>query len=179
MTEITGKSTTGTGGINQMSVDRSGRGVVRADTETDMNHAMGIGLGYIFHSTDDAGAGEETLYLQNNGFDIHLHKIIVSTAASGVVSVMHQTSGTAAGTELIGRNGILGRPKMPNVTAFGNASVTGTVDGVTLHSQDIGTSSPFVFDMEDLLIPDTEAVFVRIATAGIVHITLFCFREIA
>ncbi len=178
MGTLEGKAPDGKGGVNQQAVDRSGRGVVRADTETDMNHAMGIGLGYIFYSTDDAGAGEETLYLQNLGNDVHIHKIIVSTAASGVVSVMHQTSGTAAGTALVGRNGLLGRSKMPDVSAFGNASVTGVVDGVTLSAHDLGTSSPFIFDMEDLILPDTEAIFVRIAEAAIVHITLFCFREI-
>ncbi len=177
MAEITGKSTSGAGNVNTAAVDSGGRLVVRADTETDMNHAMGVGLGYIFHSTYSASAGEEIFYLQNTGADIHVHRVVVSTSASGIFQILRQTSGTAAGTTITGKNGILGRPVMPAITAFGDASVTGSVDGEILLGHDIGTSEPFEFDTEDLIIPDTEALVVRAVTTGIVHVTCLVFRE--
>lgn len=178
MTVISGTPPDGKGSVNSAHVDSSGRLVVRADSETDMNHAMGIGLGYIFHSTYSATAGDEIFFLQNTGADIHIHRISVSTAASGVVDILRQTSGTAAGTTITGKNGIFGRPIMPDVTAFGDASVTGSVDGDLHDGHDIGTSEPHDFGMEDLIIPDQEAIFVRALTNGIVHVTAFVFREV-
>ena len=67
---------------------------------------------------------------------------------------------------------------MPDVVAFGDASVTGSVDGDTIVGHDIGTSQPWIFDLDDITIPDTEALVVRAATTGIVHVELHCFREV-
>jgi len=177
MVVITGRGPEGGGGINEGAVDSLARQIVRADVETDLERAMGAGLGYTLHSSYSATGGEEVWYLQNNGEHIHVDRLVVSTSASGVFSVMRQTSGTAAGTTMKGENGIGGRPIMPDITAFGLASVTGSVDGNVIVAHDIGTSQPWTFDLDEYLLEDTQAIFVRAAVTGVVYIDAFVFRE--
>jgi len=176
MAILEGKAPNGKGGVNQQAIDSEGLAYSRAIIEDDFQHAVDEGSGYIFYSTYSLTGGEEALFLQNDGVDIHLDKCVVSTSASGIVSVMRQTSGTAAGTTITGKNGIFGRPVMGTVTAFGNASVTGSVDGDTIDAHDIGTSTPHTFELDGLIVPITEAVFVRFATNGVVHVTLYVHR---
>lgn len=178
MPELTGTAPDGKGGINSQFVDAEGRAGTRALSETDQQHAVKEGEAFSFHSFDSgATAGEETWFLQNDGNEIHLDRIVISTSASGVFSVMRQTSGTAAGTTMEGRSMIAGNAIMSDVTAFGLASVTGSVDGDDIDVQDIGTSTPYTFELDGYLIPKGQAVFVRMATNGLVYITGFVHRE--
>jgi len=176
MSRIEGKAPDGKGGLNEMAVDSEGRADVRAITENDFAHSVDEGVGYTFHSTYSATGGEEVWSLQNDGMDIHVDKIVVSTSASGVFSVMRKTTGTPAGTTMNGRNAFLGKAVMPNVTAFGSASVTGSVDGDVIDAQDIGTSSPYTFNLDGAIIAQTEAMFVRAATNGIIYVTGYVHR---
>lgn len=179
MGRLEGRDTSGGGATNEAAVDSQARLVVRAIADSDMQQANGHGRGFTFHSSYSATNDHEIFYLQNNGVDIHVHTITVSTSASGVFQIFRQTSGTAAGTVITGKNGIIGRLIMSDVTAFGDAEVTGTVTGDVIEGQDIGTSVPFVFQMEDLVIPDTEAIVVRCLTTGVIHVAMSCFRDSA
>jgi|TARA_Y100000310_G_scaffold180950_1_gene180871 hypothetical protein len=176
MGRIEGKAPDGKGGINEQSVDTEGRARTRSIIADDFHHALENGTGYIFHSTYSATGGEEVWSLQNDGIDVHVNRIVISTSASGVFSIMRKTSGTPAGTTMEGRNGVLGRPIMPDVTAFGSASVTGSVDGDVIDAQDIGTSAPYTFDLDGLVVPLKECLFVRAATTGIVYVTGYVHR---
>lgn len=176
MSRLEGKAPDGKGGINEQAIDAEGRAHVRAVQETDLAHSIDQGLGYAFYSTYSCTGGEEVWSLQNDGADIHVARIIVSLAASGIVTIMRKTSGTPAGTPMIGRNLTLGRPVMEDVTAFGSASVTGAVDGEELVGHDLPTSAPFIFALEGLIIPRTECLFVRAATSGIVHVAGLAYR---
>lgn len=173
----TREGTDGGGGLNQGRVDAEGRAVVRADIETDLQHAMGNALGYTFHSSYSLTGGEEAFYLKNTADHIHVAFVVVSTSATGLCSVQRQTSGTAAGTAITGKNGLFGRPVMPGVVAFGNASVTGSVDGDIMDEADIGTSVPHLFPLNDFILENEEALFVRFAETAIVHVTAYVFRE--
>lgn len=173
-----GKAPDGKGGVNQQFTDAGGRSGTRALTETDQHHAVKEGVAFTFHSVDTgAQAAEESWYLKNDGADIHVDRIKVSTSASGVFSVMRQTSGTAAGSTMEGRSMIAGQAIMSDVTAFGNNSVTGSVDGDDIDSQDIPTSDPHTFELDGYLLPKGQAIFVRTATTGAVYITGFVHRE--
>ncbi len=165
-----GQDPDGSGGINHQFVDKRGRAGVDALTETDLEQAVERGEAYMFHSTYSATGAEEVWYLKNDGRDLHLDRLTVSTSASGIFQVGRQTSGTATGTTMEGRNRKLGTAILDDVTAFGDASVAGTVDGEIIEGHDIGTSVPFTFVMDGLIIPKGEAIFVRAVTTGIVHV---------
>lgn len=177
MSRLEGRGPNGSGGINEQFVDSNARAGVDSVARSDQENAIGKGEGYIFYSTDDAGAGEESWYLQNDGRDLHVEKIEISTAASGIFTIMRQTSGTAAGTTMEGRNQKLGLAILDDVTAFGLASVTGSVDGEAIMGHDVGTERPYIFSLDGLIIPKGQALFVRTATAGIVHISAFVHIE--
>ena len=178
MARTEGKAPDGKGGINEQFVDAEGRAGVRSLAQTDQQHAVEEGTGFTFFSDDaTAQAGEETWYLKNDGEDIHVDRIEISTDTSGVFRIMRQTSGTAAGTVMEGRNMIAGRGIMGDVTAFGSASVTGTVDGDDIMAQDIPTSVKTVFLLDGYLLPSGQAVFVRTVVSGAVLIAGFVHRE--
>ncbi len=177
MAVTSGTDPDGSGGENIQKVDKLGRAFTRAIVESALAFAVDKGQAYAFHSTYNATGGEEVWYLKNDGEHIHVESLIVSTAASGVFSIIHQTStGAVSGTEMIGRNLVLGGPKMEDVTAFGDASVAGSVDGDTLVGHDIGTEDPFIFALSGLVIPRTQALVVRAATSGIIHVAGVVYR---
>ena len=178
MARLEGKGPTGKGAINEQFVDSEGRAGTRALAQTDQQHAVEEGEAFIFFSDDaTAQAGEETWYLKNDGDDLHIDRIEISTDASGTFRVMRQTGGTAAGTEMKGRNMIAGRSDMTDVTAFGSASVTGAVDGDDIVVHDIPTSTPYTFQLDGYILPTGQAIFVRTVVNGAVLITGFVHRE--
>lgn len=178
MAILEGKAPDGKGGVNQQAVDAEGRALIRALTEDDLTHAVKEGGAFSFHSFDTGvTGGEETWYLKNDGDDIFIERIEVSTSATGVFSVMRQTSGTAAGTTMEGRAMVAGHAIMSDVTAFGLASVTGSVDGDDIVSHDVGTSTPYTFELNGYKLPKGQAIFVRPATDGIIYITGYVHRD--
>ena len=178
MTVLEGKAPDGKGGINQQAINAEGRAHSRSQVEDDFQHAVDEGTGYTFYSSYSLTGAEEAWYLKNTGnVIIHVDKIVVSTSASGIVSVMRETSGTPAGTVMEGKNAYFGKSIMTDVTAFGNASVTGTVDGDTVDAQDIGTSTPHTFELDGHILDTNEAMFVRFAETGVVHVTGYIHRD--
>ncbi len=178
MTRFEGKAPNAKGGINEAFVDEEGRVGTRAIADTDQQHATDEGLAFVFHSADSACGGEESWYLQNDGANIHVDRIEISTSATGLFDVMRKTStGAVCGTTMNGLSGILGEAVMSDVTAFGSASVTGCVDGDVIVGHDIGTTAPYVFILDGMIIPKGEAMFVRTVTTGVVRITGFVHRD--
>ena len=101
----------------------------------------------------------------------------VSTSTNSILDVMRQTSGTAAGTTMEGRNMTAGLSIMSDVTAFGSNSVTGTVDGDDIVSADILANTPHTFNLNGYKLPKGQAIFVETLTAGAVLITGFVHRD--
>lgn len=178
MPSVEGKAPDGKGGLNIQFVDAEGRAGVTSIAETDQSHATLEGGAFIFHSADNACGGEESWYLQNDGEDIRVCRIEVSTSATGLFDVMRKTSTCAVtGTTMNGRAAILGQAVMSDVTAFGSASVAGCVDGDVIVGHDVGTTDPYTFHLDGMIIPKGEAMFVRTVTTGIVRITGFVHRD--
>ncbi len=173
MARTEGKASDGSGGVNEQFVNANGRAGVDALTQTHQNTAVEEGNGFTLYSTYSATGGEEVWFLQNDGRDIAVDSIEVSTSASGIFTVLRQTSGTAVGTVMQGRNMKAGIAILDDVTAFGSASVTGSVDGDDITGHDIATTTPYVFNMHEYVLPKGQAIFVRTATNGIVHVTGF------
>ena len=179
MGRLEGKPPDGKAGVNEQFVDDEGRAGTRAIAQTDMAHAIAEGCAYTLHSTYSATGGEEVISLKNDDVAIHVERIVVSSTVASVVSVMRVTSGTPAGTDISTKafNLKLGSAAAPGITAFGNASVTGTVDGTIIDQQLLDATTPVDFPMDGLTIPLGEAIFVRLATTGVVQVTIYFHRE--
>lgn len=176
MGNLQGRDRKGSGSLNEVAVNEKSQLESFSIVESELAEAMEDGRGFIFYSTYSATGGQEVWFLQNDGDDIHIDRIIVSTSATGIFTVMRQTGGSAAGTTMNGRNGVLGSAIMSDVTAFGNADVTGTVVGDAIAGHDIGTTTPFIFALEGMVIPRTQALFVRAEVTGVIHVVGLCHR---
>lgn len=176
MSNIEGRDRKGGGSLNQTAVNKKSQLEAFSIVESELAEALEDGRGFIFYSTYSATGGQEVWFLQNDGDDIHLDRLIISTSATGIFTIMRQTSGTATGTTMNGRNGVVGSAVMPDVTALGNAEVAGCVDGDAIDGHDIGTTAPFIFALEGMVIPRTEAIFVRAEVTGVIHVVGLCHR---
>lgn len=168
-------------GIGQ-SVTADGQAVVRAIAESEVEHASHIGLSYMAHSTYALTGGEEALYLENEDSDrdIVIEDVVTSTNIAGVVSVLEVTSGTATGTVVTPLNLNLGSAKVAQATVYGNASVTGTVDGDIIAAHELAADTPHTFRFNGgLILPKNSAIAVRFATTatGIYVDILFHYED--
>ncbi len=161
---------------NGARVTEDGELLVIAITEPEgefVSHEKGLA----FHvaSTYSLTGGQEAISLQNDNadLDIIVEDIVVSTAASGVVTVFEVTSGTPAGTTVTPHNLNLGSSVVAQATAFGDASVTGSLSGTTIAAHDISTSVPFDFKFGGkLIIPKNSIIAVTFAETAIVFVNI-------
>ena len=133
------------------------------------------GLAFHLASTYSLTGGQEALSLQNDNadLDIVVESMVVSTSASGIVTVFEVTSGTPGGTPLTPHNLNFGSSVVAQATAFGNASVTGSLSGATVGAQDIGTSVPYTFAFAGaVILPKNSILAVTFTTTGIVFVDL-------
>ncbi len=136
------------------------------------------GLAFHLASTYSATAGEEIISLQNDNadLDIIVSNIVVSTSASGVFTVFEVTSGTPGGTTATAHNLNLGSAVVAQATGFGDASVTGSLSGITIAAHDIGTSTPFDFKFGgSLIIPKDSIIAITAATNGVVYANIIFY----
>lgn len=157
-------------------VTKAGEALALAITQPEsefISHEEGLAFGA--YSTYSLTGGEEAISLMNDdpGRDIIIDNVVVSTSASGLVSVFEVTSGTPAGTTLTPKNLNLGSAVPAQATAFGNASVTGSLSGETIAQHDVGTSAPFSFVFGgSVIVPKNKTIAVTFATTGIVHVNI-------
>lgn len=163
------------GQISEQKILPDGEALTRAITESDFEHASDADAeAYTLHSTYSATGGQEVISLKNPSEvkKLHVVNIVISTSASGVVTLFRVTSGTAAGTIITPVNLNLGKT-VRAVTAFGNASVTGSLAGDVIDAQDIGTSLPYTFDLGGaLILNQTNEIAITLTTTGVVYVTI-------
>ncbi len=135
------------------------------------------GRAFSWTSTYSAAAGEETAYLQNTSATriLVIDKIIVAGIQATVHAVGVQTGGTAAGTVMTGRNLNLGNTNTAEATAFGSASVTGSVVGDIIgYGYHPATGSDLLDYNDSLILGQDDAIFIRsvAGTTGLVYNTI-------
>ena len=178
MARLEGTAADDKGSVNEQKVDAEGRALTRALTEDDLAHAVKEGGGFSFHSDDTGAQGvEESWFLQNDGDDIFVDRIVINTDTASIFNIKRQTSGTAAGTVMEGRSMVAGDAIMSDVTAFGSNAVTGTVAGDDILSVNILAATPTPVPLNGYKLPKGQAIFVETLTAGAVLITGFVHRD--
>lgn len=115
-----------------MAVTDDGHGEVLAITVPTIEHISDeSGLAFSWSSTFVTGANEEWFSIQNDATDLLLHidYMYVGSIILAVSTANRRTSGTAAGTAVVGVPLNFDKGKTAEATAFGNNEVTGTLAG--------------------------------------------------
>lgn len=133
-----------------------------------------------FSSTFAASAGEEVVSIRNTETTRNLHITRMSMSATAVTNwtLFEVTSGTAAGTTLTYLNPNLGSGTVNSVTAFGNASVTGTLTGDTiLHTRTLASTPAELFLEGSLILTNTDEISLTTSASATVFVTIVGFWD--
>lgn len=161
------------GGVakNAANVGADGRLAVRAVFNSEFDDAIEIDeQGYTLSSNySTGGTNEEVIYIKNTSttLDLHIDTVEATADAAGLWTLFRVTSGTAAGSTIIPTNMKLASPNAAAVTAFGDASVTGTLTGTEIAVKLGGANSDVVFTTEGFLsLGQNEAIALTYATTS-------------
>ena len=145
------------------NVTSDGHLTVAAIVETQLEHVSAEdGLSFSWSSTFATGGTDlEVLSLQNDASDLFLHldQAWLAAAAAATFSLNRMTSGTPAGTPITGRPLNFDRAKTAEATAFGDASVTGTVVGDLVAHMLVAASQSILVDLEGAWVLGKDDVF--------------------
>ena len=145
------------------NVTSDGHLTVAAIVETQLEHVSAEdGLSFGWSSTFATGGTDlEVLSLQNDASDLFLHldQVWLAAAAAATFSLNRMTSGTPAGTIITGRPLNFDRLKTAEATAFGNASVTGSVAGDLIAHILVPASQSVLVDLEGAWVLGKNDVF--------------------
>jgi hypothetical protein len=132
---------------NLVDVNGDKQLLISGPVETDLEYASeSKGKAYTFTSTFATGGTDvEVISIKSDSptdcliFD----EIIVGASAACIFTLFEVTSGTAAGTTITGKNINTASGNAANVTAFGNAAVTGSLAGDAIAYTGVSAASEF------------------------------------
>ena len=150
---------------------------VSAIVESQLEHVSADdGLSFSWSSTFATGGTDiEVLSVQNDATDLFLHldQAWLGAAAAATFSLNRMTSGTPAGTTITGRPLNFDRLKTAEATAFGDASVTGTVAGDLVAHILVPASQSILVSLEGAWVLGKDDVFfLGCATSTTVFVTI-------
>jgi hypothetical protein len=145
--------------------------------ETQLENVSDVsGLSFSWTSTLTTGDTViECITIQNDAVDKHLHidQIWLGAVDLAVFAWGKVTSGTPAGTTIVGQPLNLDLSKVAEATAFGNASVTGTVVVANNAWLQVPADQTLIFDLEGAWILGKDDKFgIRCDTNTTVYITV-------
>lgn len=170
------------GSQNEAAVNVENQLAVRAITEPDIEFVNdAFGMAFTWTSTDAAANGEESIYVENgdNLRELHISHVYCSGDTASIYSLIGVTSGTAAGTTITAKT--MNRQETgitPEGTFFGNAAVTGSVDGDVLMIKEVGASITIDLVPEGgIILGKGNAIAVRQTATNALNITIVGFYE--
>lgn len=144
-------------------VNAEGQLTTKSIVETQLENTSDTsGLAFSWSSTFATGGTDiEVLSIQNDSSDLdfHIDQVWLAAAAAATFSLNRMTSGTPAGTTITGRPLNVDQGKTAEVTAFGNASVTGSVAGDLKAHILVPASQTILVDLEGAWIYGKDDVF--------------------
>ena len=160
-------------------IDSAGRMLGSTISEGPLEEATDTGEAIFFNSGFATGTTNvEVISVENEeaGKDLHITRFILSAIIDCIFTVFEVTSGTPAGTTLIGVNPNFGSTVVNSVTAFGNAPVTGTVAGDTLFQVHVkADTTEQIFVEGSIAMPQNSALAVTANVDTTVNVTLIGF----
>ncbi len=160
-------------------VTKDGHATVVAITETGFEHASEEeGLAFSWVSSFGALAGEETISIQNDDNDRHLHisHVEYGNDLATLLTFFEVTSGTPGGTSITAQNLNLASGKVAEETAFGNLAVTGSLSGNNLGLGYVPASQSVRFDwLSGLILAKDDKFAITQGSSGICAVTVYGF----
>jgi len=150
--------------------------LTRAVTESDLEYASEAkGKAYSWSSSYAATAAQEVISIKNTSTSDNLiiDEVAVANTVAGVFTIFEVTSGTAAGTGVTGQNLNLGSGKSADATAFGNASVTGSLSGNVLLYESVAANTGALLDLKgSLVLGQDDEIAITASATGTVYVTV-------
>lgn len=175
----------GSGDRNKAIVNEDFQLEVRSVMESEMefvSHQKGLGFTWTSEYTT-AGVNEEVIYLKvtSNDKTLHLKEMHFSSDIACDFIIKKVTSGTAAGSAATEVNLNFSSGVVAEVTAYGNASVTGSLAGDTIirHKVQAGTSSHEGSSGAIIMKTGDEIAVTATSTAATISATLIGYFETA
>jgi hypothetical protein len=148
----------------------------RAVTESDLEFASeSKGKAYSVSSTYAATGGQEVLSFKNTSQTdcFIVDEITVGSSVATAFTLFEVTSGTAGGTSITPQNLNLGSGNNAAATAFGNASVTGSLSGNTLLLDTVPANTSILLDLRGaLILGQDDEIAVTTSATGTVYVTI-------
>ena len=140
------------------------------------------GNAFIWTSTYSSAAGEEVISIQNtdSSLKLYIETIAVGAINAAVFEIIKVSSGTPAGSVVTGVNLNFGSSRVAPASAFGDASVTGSVTGTSLGWALTPANSSTIIPLDDTIIliqNDTIAVQYKTGTTGISFVSVRGFFD--
>ncbi len=155
-----------------------GQAVVRAITESEMEHVSAAESGAFAWSTTFAtgGTDRDVLTIQNDhaSKDLIIQQIALGAAGAGVFTVGNVTSGTPAGSTVTPICLNRGAIRTAQATAFGNAEVTGSVATANIWTVPVVADAvPYVINTDGALLLGKDDIFgIACSTSVTINITV-------
>ena len=177
---------------NSVITDGSGAGAAKATVKDGKLHVKSISqtaledvsaeVGQAFSYTSTfatGGTGIEIMTIKNDvNQHMHIDQVWIGAADLAVFSIGKMTSGTPAGTTITGSPLNHDLSRVADTTAFGNASVTGSVVNNDMAWLQVPADQTILFDLEGAWVFGKDDVFViRCDTNTTVYATVICHMD--
>lgn len=169
----------GRGTGSAAKVDAEGRLFGSVVSQGPLEHNSVEGDAAFFYSTFATGTTNiEVVSIKNDEATkrLHITRLVLSSSVNTTWTLFEVTSGTAAGTTLTYQNPNLTSGIANSVTAFGNASVTGSLSGNNLIAfQTLALASTGFFLEGAVILGNGDEIAITASTDGTVHATVIGF----
>ena len=147
------------GGKAELSFSQDQRAKVDAETNLSAHFiSLRDGLAFnIYSEDDDAAAGDFVCYIKNTSKTRNFFVDIVRFSSENAATVkVHEVTGTASGTSLTPFNMNLQSGVSAELTAFGNAAVSGLTSSAVFAADRVAANTGSIIPFDDILILGTD-----------------------
>ena len=161
---------------NTANVNDQGQVEVASVSETSLEYASKTNKkAYSWVSTYAATGGEEVIYIKNDSTSdvLVVDEVVIGSSVASIFTIFEVNSGTAAGTVLTAGNLNLSSGNTAPSSAFGNASVTGSLTGMTVAVDGVVAGGFETLDMKGaLVLGQNDEIAVTASATGTVYVTV-------
>ena len=161
-----------------MNVTPDGHGETEAVSVSTIEHISDKdGLSFSWTSTFATGGTDiEVISIQNDSTEkvLHIDKIVIGAIILAVFTLNRRTSGTAGGTTITGVPLNFDAGKTAEATAFGNASVTGTLAGDIVTHIQVPADETIQIDLHGaVILGKDDVIYIESLTNTTIYVSIF------
>ena len=131
---------------------------------------------YSWSSSYAATGGQEVISIKSTASSDQLiiDEVVVGSSVANVFTLFDVDSGTAAGTTVLGKNLNLNSGNTASATAFGNASVTGSLTGSVIAYEGVVANEFATLDLlGSVVLSQNSEIAITASATGTVYVTVF------